>query len=158
MTVGEICTRDVVSVRRDDSVLAVAMIMRDKHVGTVVVVDGDGIHRRPIGILTDRDIVVGIVAQAPDKIAELQVGDVFTAELLTVASEDPVQTALDMMRDRGIRRLPVVGIDGRLRGIVTFDDLIGVIAHQLLDLSHVVGRERRREEQHRAPIPAPHGS
>jgi CBS domain-containing protein len=150
MTVGEVCTREVVSVRREDSVLTVARLMRDRHVGNVVVVDGDGAQKRPVGILTDRDIVVGIVAQAPDKIAELQVDDVFTGELLTVCAEDPIETALDVMRDRGIRRLPVVGFDGRLRGIVTFDDMLNVMARELTDLAGVVGRERRREEHLRA--------
>jgi CBS domain-containing protein len=147
MTVGDVCTREVVTVRPDETVLAVAKRMRDLHVGTVVVVDGEGSRLRPTGILTDRDIVVGIVAQAPDKIAQLLVTDVFTSDLLTIASADSVETAVDMMRDRGIRRLPVVDGDGRLRGIVTFDDLVGVLARRLTDLAYVVGRERRREEQ-----------
>jgi CBS domain-containing protein len=149
MTVGEICTREVVTVRREDTVLEIAKVMRDRHVGTVIVVEGEGSRVRPVGILTDRDIVVGIVAQAPDKIVQLQVADVFTRELLTVGAEDPMATALDIMRDRGIRRLPVVDEAGRLRGIVTFDDLVAVIARELMDLAHVVGRERRREEQQR---------
>ncbi|HUE86097.1 MAG TPA: CBS domain-containing protein [Vicinamibacterales bacterium] len=146
MTIGEVCTRDVVSVQPGESVLAVAQVMRHRHVGDVVVVEGDGLHRRPIGILTDRDIVVGIVAQAPERIAQLLVSDVFTRDILTVDAEDTVEAALDVMRDRGIRRLPVVEVDGRLKGIVTFDDLIGVMARHLADLAQVVGRERRREE------------
>jgi CBS domain-containing protein len=150
MTVGEVCTRDVVVVHRDDSVMEVARIMRDRHVGAVVVVDEDGPRRRPVGIVTDRDIVVGIVALAPDKIGQLQVADVSSSDVLTVGDEDPIETALDVMRDRGIRRLPVVGIDGRLRGIVTFDDLVRVVGHLLGELGHVVDRERRREERLRA--------
>jgi CBS domain-containing protein len=150
MTVGEVCTRGVVSVRREDGVLTVAQIMRDRHVGDVVVLDGDGVDRRPVGILTDRDIVVGIVAQAPDKLAQLQVRDVFVGGLLTVNEQDSLDTAIDLMRDRGIRRLPVVDFEGRLRGIVTFDDVLSVLARQFLDLAHVVGRERRREEQLRS--------
>lgn len=150
MTIGEVCTRDVVSVRREDGVLTVAQIMRDRHVGDVVVLEGDGAERRPVGILTDRDIVVGIVAQAPDKLAQLQVRDVFVGGLLTVNEQDSIDTAIDLMRDRGIRRLPVVDFEGRLRGIVTFDDLLNVLARQFLDLAHVVGRERRREEQLRS--------
>ena len=150
MTAGEVCTRNVVSVRRDDPVLAVARIMRDRHVGTVVVVDGDGPNRRPIGILTDRDIVVGVVAQAPDKVADLHVSDVFTGELLTISAQDSVDSALQIMRDRGIRRLPVTDHDGRLRGIITFDDLLRIRARQLTELAEVIGRERQREERHRA--------
>jgi CBS domain-containing protein len=150
MTVGDVCTREVVYVRREDTVLAAAKVMRDRHVGDVVVIEGDGPHKQPVGILTDRDIVVGIVAQAPDKIAQLLVTDVFTSDLLTIAAQDSVETALDIMRDRGIRRLPVVGFDGQLRGIVTFDDLVAVMARRLMDLAGVVARERRREEQMRA--------
>jgi CBS domain-containing protein len=150
MIVGDVCTRDVVTVRPTDTVLAVAKIMRDRHVGAVVVADDDSTRRRPIGILTDRDIVVGIVAQAPDKIAQLLVTDVFTSELLTINSTDTVEAALDIMRDRGIRRLPVTDFEGGLRGIVTFDDVVSVLAKRLTDLAQVVGRERRREERLRA--------
>jgi CBS domain-containing protein len=150
MTVGDVCTRGVATVVREDSVLEVARIMRDRHVGNVVVVDGEGMHKHPIGILTDRDIVVAIVALAPDKLSQLLVGDVFTRDVLTIAAEDSIETALQTMSERGIRRLPVVDFAGRLRGILTFDDVVGVMAQQLTELAQVVRRERQREEQLRA--------
>lgn len=150
MTVGEACTRDVVTVGRSDSVLDVARIMRDRHVGDVVVLEGEGRGTRPVGILTDRDIVVGIVAQTPDKLGMLRVEDVMTVELVTVSVGDTVDAALDVMRARGVRRVPVVAADGYLAGIVTFDDLVGVIARELNELMGVVASERRRELQTRA--------
>lgn len=150
MTIGDVCTRDVVKVRRNETVLDAARLMRDRHVGTVVVVDDDNGSRRPIGILTDRDIVVGIVAQAPDKIADLLVDDVRTSELVTVTTTDRVETALGRMRESGVRRLPVIGADGWLAGIVTFDDLLAVMALELSELAAIVERGRRREAALRA--------
>jgi CBS domain-containing protein len=147
MTVGNMCTRGVVTVRRDDGVLDAAVAMRDRHVGDVVVVDLKDSIEYPVGILTDRDIVVGIVAQAPDKIVDLRVADVLTTSVVSVTSDSSVEMALQMMRHLGIRRLPVVDVDGALVGIVTFDDLLGVIADELAGLAAIVERERFREEQ-----------
>jgi len=146
MTVDAVCTRDVATVRPSDALLDVARVMRDRHVGDVVVV-GDGEGRRPIGILTDRDIVVGIVAVTPDKLEMLRVEDVMNRELATVKSSAALDAALRTMRERGVRRLPVVGADGRLAGIVTFDDLVAALARELGDLATVVVRERQREER-----------
>lgn len=146
MTVDAICTHDVVSVRSSDSLLDVARLMRDRHVGDVVVVDGDG---RPIGIVTDRDIVVGIVALTPDKLDALRVEDVMVRDVATIKTTDAVDAALRTMRARGVRRLPVVRTDGVLAGIVTFDDLVAAMARELGELATVVVRERQREERMR---------
>lgn len=144
MTVDTVCTRDVVTVRPADSLLDAARVMRDYHVGAVVVGADGG---RPVGILTDRDIVVGIVAVAPDKLDVLRVEDVMNRDLVTVKSSDTLTAALRTMRNRGVRRLPVVGADGLLAGIVTFDDLVSAMARELGDLATVVVRGRQREER-----------
>lgn len=152
MTMGDVCTRDVVAVQRTDTVLDVARVMRDRHVGDVVVLS-DEPGAGPLGMLTDRDIVVGIVAVTPDKLEMLQVNDVMSGELATVSVADSLDTALGIMRDRGVRRLPVLETSGGLAGIVTFDDIVGVLARSLADLATVVGRERRQEERMRAARP-----
>lgn len=149
MTVGDICTRHVITAQPGDSVLDVARLMRDKHVGDVVVV-GDGLAiTRPIGMLTDRDIVVGIVATTPDKLEALRVGDVMTSEVITVGETDPIETAVVAMRSGGVRRLPVVNTHGLLRGILTFDDIIEVMSEELNDLAMVAAREQHRERNAR---------
>lgn len=145
MTVGELCTRQVVTARPDDAIIDVARLMRDKHVGDVVVLGNGPELTRPVGILTDRDIVVGVVAQTPDKLETLRVGDVMTHELVTAQETDTVDTALAAMRSRGVRRLPVVNAHGLLRGILTFDDVIEVMSEELNDLVKVVAREQNRE-------------
>jgi CBS domain-containing protein len=142
MTVGDICTRTVVTATPDDTIAEAARRMRDRHVGNLVVVDAA---KRPIGILTDRDIVISAVAQSPDKLDALRVGDVMTGNVVTAHAHDTVEPALLKMRRLGIRRLPVVGHDGRLEGIVTLDDLLERIGNELDLLRSLVTAGQQRE-------------
>ena len=118
--------------------------MRDQHVGTLVVVDGDG-KIRPIGILTDRDIVVSAVAQSPDKLESLLVGDVMTSDAITARTGETLDAALTTMRSHGIRRLPVVTGDGLLEGLIAFDDVLEVMSEELGELVGLVVREQKHE-------------
>jgi CBS domain-containing protein len=115
-------------------------------VGTVVVVDGDG-RNRPTGILTDRDIVVSAVAQSPDKIATLAVGDVMTRDPITVRPSASLQSALSTMHAKGVRRLPVVRADGVLEGLIAFDDLLEATSEDLNQLVGLVLREQSIERE-----------
>jgi CBS domain-containing protein len=143
MTVGEICTRAVVTARSDESVIEVARRMRDRHVGTLVVIADD--ERRPIGVVTDRDIVVSAVAQSPDKIESLLVGDVMSRDLITALTTESIDDAVARMRSQGVRRLPVVGRDGLLEGLVAFDDMIEHLSGHLTELVGLVASEQKRE-------------
>jgi CBS domain-containing protein len=147
MTVGDVCGTVVVTARPDETVVEAARRMRDRHVGDLVVADA---HQRPVGMLTDRDIVVSAVAQSPDRLDGLLIGDVMTREVFTVHRADSISSALAQMRARGVRRMPVVAPDGRLDGIVTFDDILHVMSGELHDLVGVVAREQRRERDVRA--------
>jgi CBS domain-containing protein len=144
MTVGELCTRAVVTADPDETIAAAARRMRDRHVGDVVVTDGQ---TRPVGVLTDRDIVVSAVAQSPDKLSALRVGDVMTRDPATAQSVETVDAALKRMQSLGIRRLPVVDRDGRLEGIVAFDDILEVMTGELSELVGLVAREQRHERE-----------
>lgn len=146
MTVGEVCTRSVVTATAGELISEAAKRMRDMHVGTVVVVENKG-ENRPVGILTDRDIVIGPVAQSPDRIGALVVGDVMTRDIATVLEDDTVHSALETMRSRGIRRVPVVGRDGRLEGLLAFDDVVEVMSSELSDLVSLVAREQKLERE-----------
>ena len=146
MTVGDVCTRSVVTATADETIADASKRMRDKHVGTVVVVDGEGRHR-PTGILTDRDIVIGVVAQSPDKVESLLVGDVMTRELATARPSGTLHSALSTMQSRGIRRLPVVSGDGRLEGLIAFDDILEVTSEELSELVGLVAREQKLERE-----------
>lgn len=146
MTVGEVCTRAVVTATPEETIADAARRMRDHHVGTVVVVDGDQ-RDRPTGILTDRDIVVSAVAQSPDKVNTLLVGDVMTRDVVTTRPSAPLRSALATMHSRGIRRLPVVSGDGRLEGLIAFDDILEVTSEELDELVGLVAREQKLERE-----------
>ena len=144
-TIGEICNREVVFATRDMTVAAAAKLMRHHHVGSLVVVDQlNGGKRLPIGIVTDRDIVVELTAMDLDP-ATITVGDIMGPELVTAREGEGLLGAMEIMRYKGVRRLPIVGADGRLVGIVTIDDLLEVLAEQMTELARIVGREQARE-------------
>lgn len=144
-TIGELCNREVVVAASNATVAVAAKLMRRHHVGSVVVVDDiDGALRMPVGILTDRDIVLEVCATEldPDVIT---VGDIMSRELVTTRENEGVLEAMEVMRYRGIRRLPVVGDDGELTGIISVDDLLDVLAEELGELTKVLAREQARE-------------
>ena len=123
-------SRPVVTVSPDELVTAAAQKLRDHRVGCVVV-ERDG---KPYGMLTDRDVAIRVVAGGLDA-RTTKVGDVATLDPVVVRDLEGVQTAARRMREYGIRRLPVVDETGRLRGIVTADDLVRVLGRELGDLA-----------------------
>ena len=147
--VGEISMRDVVVATRETTVADAAGLMRRRHVGTLVIVDTtNGGGPRPHGIVTDRDIVVEVVATGLDP-RTITIGDIMRRELGTAHAADDALDALQAMRTKGVRRLPVVNEQGLLLGLVAFDDLLDLVADQLAALKKIVGREQAREERER---------
>jgi len=146
MKVGELCNREVVVVEPGASIKESAALMRRYHVGDLVVVEDRGAQKVPRGILTDRDIVVGLLAENidPDKISA---GDLMSFDLLCAREEDDLLDSLQEMRRRGVRRLPVVNAAGGLEGILTLDDLLEVFAEQLGGLARLVGNEQTHERR-----------
>jgi CBS domain-containing protein len=152
MSVGEICNREVVTIEKGAPVAKAARLMRQFHVGSVVVVaDGEDL-ARPVGIITDRDLTIEILAQEVPA-ETVTVGDVMGAELLTAREDDGVWETIMRMRAMGVRRLPVVNRHGVLTGILTMDDLLQFIVGELSDLVKLVRREQKREEAIRHPEP-----
>lgn len=144
MNVGEICNRTVVVARREMVLTEAAYLMREHHVGSLVVVDEREKGRVPVGIVTDRDIVVAVVAEGVDP-RKIAVGEVMRPELVTVGEAESVFDALRLMRGRGVRRVPVLAADGTLAGIVTVDDLLEIVAEQLGQLVRAIATEQSRE-------------
>ena len=135
----ELCRKDVASVSPSATLSAVSKMMRKEHVGSVVVTAEGG--RKPLGIVTDRAIVVEVVAKGLDP-ATLTAGDVMTASPAVAGTDDDILWALKTMRDRGVRRLPVVDAGGELAGIIAFDDLMQHVGTTLSDIAQVIGTER----------------
>jgi CBS domain-containing protein len=144
MAVGEICNRDVVIADKTLSVVAAAQLMRSQHVGDLVVVEEKDGRKQPVGIVTDRDIVVEVVAAGVNPDA-LKVGDIMGSEVATVRESEGLFEALRYMRDKGVRRMPVVDRDGGLAGILTMDDLLELLAEEMTELAKLVSHERQRE-------------
>jgi len=145
MTIGEICTRDTVITTRDATVAAAARLMRQHHVGTLVVVDAvNGGKRVPVGIVTDRDAVIEVMATGLDP-NTITVGDIMGPELVTARESEGVLETMQIMRCKGVRRLPIVGKSGELIGIVSIDDLLEILAEEISELAKVVAREQARE-------------
>jgi CBS domain-containing protein len=145
MSVGEICNREVVTVEKSSPVGKAARLMRQYHVGSVVIVADGSEPPRPVGIVTDRDLAIEILAQEVP-VDTVTVGDLMGSELLTAREDDGVWETIMRMRAMGVRRLPVINRHGELVGILTMDDLLQFIVGELSDLVKLVRREQKREE------------
>jgi CBS domain-containing protein len=145
MSIGEICTRETVFATRDMTVAAAARLMRQHHVGTLVVVEEiKGDRRMPVGIVTDRDAVIEVMATGLDPNV-ITVGDIMDQELVTARESEGVLETMQIMRHKGVRRLPIVDQEGLLVGIVSIDDLLEVLAEEISELTKIVAREQARE-------------
>jgi len=148
MRTGELCRRDVVTALATTSITDLSKLMRKNHVGSVVVTGNDG-DRKPVGIVTDRDLVVEVLAMGLDP-ATLTASDIMTTAPAVSRQGDDALWALKIMRDRGVRRLPVVDEHGDLTGILAFDDLMQHVGTTLGDIAQMIGTERNVEGWRRA--------
>ena len=148
MSAGEYCNRDVVVIEKTESVREAVNLMRKNHVGDVVVVEMRENASIPLGILTDRDIVVEILAEDVD-IDSVIVGDVMSDQLITTNEETELLDIIKLIRIKSVRRLPVVNKKGELQGILTVDDLLELIAEQLTDIAGIASNEFTNEVKSR---------
>ena len=148
MKTADICNTRVVTAFASAPLPEIAKLMRKNHVGSVVVVD-DKDPRRPIGIVTDRDIVVEVVAAGQDA-RTVNAGEAMSGSIVTAAVDDDASWTLKVMRDRGIRRLPVIDAKGAMIGIVALDDLLSAASATLYDVVQAIGTERVVESTRRS--------
>jgi CBS domain-containing protein len=148
MDVNLIYNHNVATIGKNAGVAEAAALMRVEHVGDVIVTEVRGDAQIPIGILTDRDIVVGVIAKgtAPDAVTA---GDAMTRNLLTVREDASIDFALREMRRYGVRRAPVVRANGDLVGVIAVDDIIEHLAEQLGRLAELIRREQEAEPRTR---------
>lgn len=149
MKISDYCRRGVVSIASNADIAAAAQLMREQHVGFLVVYKiGDDI-RRPIGVLTDRDVVLEVVAQCVEP-KSVTAEDVMTRQPLIAGESDELHDVLQAMRMAGIRRVPVVDARGALAGILAMDDAIDVVTSLLCDITSAIKSEQRQEWRARA--------
>lgn len=150
MKIGECCNREVVVAEKEMEILDTAMLMKKHHVGDLVIVDRrDGV-TQPVGILTDRDLVVEVMAQEVPP-SEVTAADVMSLELTTAREDDGVWETLEKMRDLGVRRMPVIEQDGSLVGLITLDDLLELFTEAMDNMTHLIKSEVRKESRLRRP-------
>lgn len=144
MKVGEYCKRAVVAIATSAEAAAAAKLMREEHVGFLIVYrEGDAL-QKPVGVLTDRDLVLGVMARDVDPHA-VTVEDVMTRQPLIATDGDELSDMLQAMRLAGIRRVPVVDVRGALAGIMAIDDAIDVVTGLMCDIAGSIKSEQRHE-------------
>ncbi len=151
MTVASICSRQVVSVHRDETLRRVARLMREHHVGSVVITEvrSDGTH--VVGLVTDRDLVIEVLARGLDGAAVPVGALVGSGPLLSVPEEADFGEAIALMQTGGVRRLLVRDAEGHLVGVLSFDDLMRVCGAQIA----VLAKGQVRESSNSGPLEVP---
>lgn len=149
MRIGEICTREVVTCGPAASAAELAVLMREQHVGDVIVIESVAGEQVPVGIVTDRDLVVKVLARRVD--ADSVTARDIMSEVSTVLESEVVYDAIWTMRRKGVRRLPVVDGRNALFGLLSVDDLTQFLAEELTDLARVSPKQRAEEFERFAP-------
>lgn len=153
--VRDLCTHATITVRGDVNLTECARLMREHHVGSLIVLDETGRRAHAAGIITDRDIVIGAVAAGLDP-GTLKAGEVMTAPLASVRDDDDILDALARMREHGARRLAVLDAGRQLVGVVSMDDLLQALAQQIGALANIVKAEQGKESVVRPGQRAPY--
>lgn len=148
MLLNEICTPDVVYCSADSTALAAARLMRERHVGDVVVVAEPNGDQTPIGVVTDRDIVIEVIAKEQDP-ATVTVREIMRTPVVVAHATEDVSEVIERMKTHGVRRIPVMGEFQKLVGIFCLDDLLKRVAADAGALVEIVSREQNREHRTR---------
>lgn len=148
MLLKDLCTPDVVSCTADNSALHAARLMRQYHVGDVVVVEGADADASPVGVVTDRDIVVEVLGRELDP-ARVTLRQIMRAPAMIASTSEDVAQAVERMKAHGVRRIPVVDEHSKLAGILSLDDLLKRLAADAAILTDIVAREQDRERRTR---------
>jgi signal-transduction protein with cAMP-binding, CBS, and nucleotidyltransferase domain len=144
MDVARIYTRNVIATQRSHSLQQAAALMRQHHIGALLVTEDEPHGDRAIGMVTDRDFVIQAMAEGISP-QEITVGEVMTPEIAGVAESADVHQAMETMRQLGVRRLAVTGGDGEVVGVLSFDDVIDALSVEMSSLAKVIRSERDRE-------------
>ena len=144
----EFSTTLVAVVEPETSARVVAQLMRLHHIGSLVVVEA-GNRNKPVGIVTDRDLVLELMAEGLDP-AVFTAGDIMSVDLVKANPDMDVMEAVQLMRKYRLRRLVIIDDAGNLFGIVTIEDVMSLLTRELADFAFALGTARDRESRERA--------
>jgi len=144
MNIGELCNRETIIVHKDENIVEAARLMRHLHVGDLIVVTKNGDDNTPVGIVTDRDIVMEVVANNANP-QTVKVAEIMGQELVTGSEEEGIHEIIQRMRMNGIRRLPIVDKKGYLAGIISVDDILEFLGEEVDALIGLFYKEKRSE-------------
>jgi CBS domain-containing protein len=144
MPIGDVCVREVLVATPETTITEAARLMRQHHVGDLVIVAGENGDRVPTGIVTDRDIVLSVIATGLDP-SIFTIGDLVTDKLVTVREDLGVFECIQKMRTKGVRRVPVLDAQDKLVGIVSVDDLVQLLGQEFAELGRLISREQAKE-------------
>lgn len=148
MLLNSMCTLEPACCSPRTTALEAAQLMRKRHTGDLVVVDDGDDKAAPVGIITDRDIVLEVLGKGLDPAVTL-VSTLIRSPVVIANDRDDTSHALELMRVHGVRRLPVVNHEGTLVGIITADDLLRNLANDAGALVDIAAREQSREQRTR---------
>ena len=148
MKLKEMCTAGVVCCGAQTTAHEAARLMRHKHVGDVVVVDDPGEEGVPLGIVTDRDLVVQVLGNDLDP-AKTTVGQLMRKPIVIAHETEDTSEVIARMRSQGVRRIPVVAREGEVVGIVTLDDLLRQCVVDANGLVDIMNRAQSSEQHSR---------
>lgn len=151
MEVGDLCNRNMITIAETASLVETAQVMRTDHVGFLVVTEPapGGHDARVLGVITDRDIVTAVIAKGAEP-ATLTVGDVMSRNPIMVSEAHTLGHALRLMREAGVRRVPVLGNRDQLVGVLSIDDVLEALSNELGDVSQAI-RKGPQSERHSRP-------
>ncbi len=154
MNIESICTRDVVMIDASDTLQQAAALMRERHVGALLVAEQTPSGPQAVGVITDRDLAIEVMARGVDG-AGIRVAQLVRSRLVTIPATASLDEAIATIENEGVRRLLVTTPEGRLAGIVSLDDLLEALAAQMVNLARAVRGGLAREATRRGPLRAP---
>jgi predicted transcriptional regulator len=154
MTIGSICSRRILTIDANRSLVEGARLMSQHHVGALVVTELSSLGVHVKGVVTDRDLVIDVLARGLDA-ANVEVGALANEKLVSIREQGSLGEAVAAMRASGVRRLLVTDAEQHLVGIASFDDVLGAYAEELSALAQVVRKEIERETAEAAAPVAP---
>ena len=146
MNVGKICSRETVIAEIGDSLLDIAQLMRQHHVGSLIIISRVNDVIKPAGIITDRDIVIQAISEEIT-LKSIAAGDIMSSDLLIAREDDDIFEAFESMCKKGVRRIPIVNREGCLVGILSIDDLLEVIVDEMRNLVHLFKHGQQKEQR-----------